>query len=218
MRSKRVRFALGALVAALLATTPARAQQPALAPAPMHVLLVRHASAWKNVPAAQRPRPMSTAELDSLTPSGVALAEKVGKSLAGKGVVAVYTSPANRAQQTASAIAKATGAGAPITDEAFRSLDVGNDARAASGTMRMQNWKSGDDPRPPGGESLGDGLARANAELLQLAKKHAGQTVVVVTHGEIASSLITQAAGQDLLTHYFKNFPDEGSVHEFDVH
>jgi probable phosphoglycerate mutase len=213
VRSTRLRFALAALLAAI--ATPALAQEPA--PAPMHVFLVRHASAWKNVPSAQRPRPMSAAELDSLTPSGVALAEKVGRSLAGKGVVAVYTSPARRAQQTAAAIAKATGAGDPITDEAFRSLDVGNDARAASGTTRMKNWKSGDDPRPPGGESLEDGFARANAELLQLAKKYPGQTVVVVTHGEIASALITRAAGQDLLSHYFENFPGEGSVHELDV-
>jgi probable phosphoglycerate mutase len=213
VRSNRLRFALAALLAAI--ATTALAQEPV--PAPMHVFLVRHASAWKNVPSAQRPRPMSAAELDALTPSGVALAEKVGKSLAGKGVVAVYTSPARRAQQTAAAIAKATGAGDPITDEAFRSLDVGNDARAASGTMRMKNWKSGDDPRPPGGESLEDGLARANAELLQLAKQHPGKTIVVVTHGEIASSLITRAAGQDLLSHYFENFPGEGSVHELDV-
>jgi broad specificity phosphatase PhoE len=215
VRSNRIRFALSALFALMMLAAPAHAQEPV--PAPMHVILVRHASAWKNVPSAQRPRPMSAAELDSLTPSGLALAEKVGKSLAGKGVVAVYTSPANRARQTAAAIAKATGAGEPITSDAFRSLDVGNDARAASGTMRMKNWKSGDDPRPPGGESLEDGLARANAELLQLAKQHPGQTIVVVTHGEIASSLITQAAGQDLLANYFKNFPDEGSVHEFDV-
>jgi probable phosphoglycerate mutase len=207
-------LALGALIVAMISATAALAQEPA----PMHVMLVRHASAWKNVPSAQRPRPMSAAELDSLTPQGVALAEKLGNSLAGKGVVAVYASPAQRAQQTAAAIAKATGVGAPIPNDAFRSLDIGSGARAASGTTRMKNWKSGDDPRPPGGESLGDGLARANDALLQLAKQYPGKTVVVVTHGEIASALITQAAGQDLLTHYFENFPDEGSVHEFDVH
>lgn len=216
MRSNRIRFALAALFAAVAIAVPAHAQEPVAAP--MHVLLVRHASAWKNVPSAQRPRPMSTAELDSLTPSGLALADKVGKSLADKDVVAVYTSPARRAQQTAAAIAKATGVGEPIKSDAFRSLEVGTDARAASGTTRMKNWKSGDDPRPPGGESLEDGLTRANAELLQLAKKYPGKTIVVVTHGEIASSLITQAAGQDLLANYFKNFPNEGSVHEFDVH
>ncbi len=185
--------------------------------APLHVILVRHAAAWKNVPSAQRPRPMSAAELDSLTPQGLARADAVGKELAGKHVVAVYSSPARRAQQTAEAIAKGVGVGAPITSEAFRSLDTGSDARAASGTMRMKSWKSGDDPRPPGGESLGDGLARASEALAQLAKRHPGETIVVVTHGEIASALITRAAGQDLLTHYFQNFPDEGSIHLLDA-
>jgi broad specificity phosphatase PhoE len=215
----RSALALLALFAALLAPVAAIAEDApvAAAPAPMHVLLVRHASAWKNVPPAERPRPMSAAELDSLTPAGQSRAEAVGKQLAGRGVVAVYSSPAQRAQQTAAAIAKALGLGAPITDEAFRSLDVGSDAAAASGTARMKSWKGGMDPRPPGGESLIDGEARASAALAELAKQHAGQTVVVVTHGEIASSLITKAAGQDLLANYFKNFPDEGSVHELDV-
>ena len=219
MRSIRSAFALCALIASLLAASAAVAEEspPAAAPAPMHLLLVRHASAWKNVPPAQRPRPMSSEELDSLTPQGLARAEAVGRSLAGKGVVAVYASPARRAQQTAAAIAKALGLGAPITNEAFRPLDTGADAAAASGTVRARNWKSGMDPRPPGGESLIDGQTRASAALTQLAKQHAGQTVVVVTHGEIASSLITKAAGQDLLANYFKNFPDEGSVHELDI-
>jgi probable phosphoglycerate mutase len=209
---------LGILFAAMLATT-ARAEQaaPEAAKQPMHLLLVRHASAWKNVPASQRPRAMTAAELDSLTPQGLARAEALGRSLASKGVVAVYASPARRAQQTAAAIATALGLGAPVTNDAFRSLDVGSDRAAASGTARMKGWKSGRDPRPPSGESLHDGQTRASDALTELAAKHAGETVVVVTHGEIASSLITKAAGQDLLTHYFENFPAEGSVHPIEI-
>ena len=203
----------------MLAGAAAIAQEgvPAAEPLPMRVLLVRHASAWKNVPAAQRPRPMSSAELDSLTPQGLARAEAIGREIAGKEVAAVYTSPAQRAQQTAAAIAQSLGLGAPITEEAFRPLDTGSDSRAASGTVRMKSWKNGRDPRPPSGESLGDGQTRASNALAGLAKQHAGQTIVVVTHGEIASSLITKSAGQDLLANYFRNFPDEGSIHELQI-
>jgi probable phosphoglycerate mutase len=212
-------MALGALVVATLVATATHAQVPAAAtkPAPMRVLLIRHASSWKNVPSAQRPHPMSAAELDSLTPQGRARAEAIGRLLVGKGVVAVHASPAQRAQQTAAAIAAALGLGEPITNQAFRPLDTGSNATAARGTTRMKNWKGGRDPRPPSGESLGDGQTRASNALAELAKQHAGETIVVVTHGEIASSLITQAAGQDLLTHYFKNFPDEGSIHQLQI-
>lgn len=219
MRSNRNAIALGVLVAAALAATATLAEESTTAatPAPMHLLLVRHASAWKNVPPAQRPHAMSAAELDSLTPQGRARAESIGRSLAGKGVVAVYASPAQRAQQTAAAIATALGLGAPITNQAFRPLDTGTDTTAARGTTRMKNWKSGRDPRPPSGESLADGQTRASDALAELAKQHAGQTVVVVTHGEIASSLITRAAGQELLANYFKNFPEEGSIHPLEI-
>jgi broad specificity phosphatase PhoE len=129
-------MALGALVVAMLVATATLAQEPAAAtkPAPMRVLLIRHASSWKNVPSAQRPHPMSAAELDSLTPQGRARAEAIGRLLVGKGVVAVHASPAQRAQQTAAAIAAALGLGEPITNQAFRPLDTGSNATAARGT------------------------------------------------------------------------------------
>ncbi len=212
MRSTRLVFALCVLFAATLAAGRTAAEEASPAPA-LRVFVVRHASAWKNVPSQQRPRRMSADELDALTPQGLARAEAIGKELAGRDVVAVYASPARRAQQTAEAIAKVLGLGAPIVSEAFRTLDTGSDERVASGSARMKNWKSGRDPRPAGGESLADGYARAASAIAGLTTKHAGHAVVVVTHGEIASSLLTRAAGQDLLTGYFDHFPNEGSIH-----
>jgi broad specificity phosphatase PhoE len=189
------------------------AEQPAPAPT-LRVFVVRHAQAWKNVPSLLRPHQMSDDELDALTPKGLARAEEIGKELAGRDVVAVYSSPARRAQQTAVAIAKSLELGAPTVSESFRTLDSGSDPHAASGSARMKNWKAKKDPRPAGGESLADGNARASAAIVELATKYAGHAIVIVTHGEIASSLLTRAAGQDLLTGYFDHFPDEGSIHE----
>jgi broad specificity phosphatase PhoE len=200
------------LAAALLAPLAARADES------LRVFVVRHANAWKNVPAAERPAGMSDDDLDALTPAGLAKAEQLGASLAGKGIVAVYCSPARRAQQTAAAIAKALGlAEGPIPLDAFRTLDTGPDKNASSGTVRMKNWKARKDPRPPGGESLTDGFTRATAELDALRAKHAGKAIAVVTHGEIAASLLAKAAGRDIVAGYFDFFPGEGSVHEITI-
>jgi len=215
MRSKRCACALFVMFAVTLTAARSVAEQPAPAPT-LRVFVVRHAQAWKNVPSLLRPKSMSAEELDALTPKGLARAEEIGKELAGRDVVAVYSSPARRAQQTAAAIAHALGLGlgAPIVSESFRTLDSGSDPDAASGSARMKNWKAKKDPRPAGGESLADGNARASAAIVELATKYAGHAIVIVTHGEIASSLLTRAAGQDLLTGYFDHFPDEGSIHE----
>ena len=200
------------LAASLVAPLAARADEP------LRVFVIRHANAWKNVPAADRPAGMSDDDLDALTPAGLAKAEQLGASLAGKGIVAVYCSPAHRAEQTAAAIATKLGLAAPISLDAFRTLDSGTDKDASSGTVRMKSWKAGKDPRPPGGgESLADGFARATAALGELRAKYAGQAIAVVTHGEIAASLLAKAAGQDIVTGYFDHFPGEGSVHEIFV-
>lgn len=213
------RTALLFLVALVCAPLAARAQDGAAAgDGSLRVYVIRHSYAWKNVPAAQRPRPMSTAELDALTPEGVAKAKQVGASLAGAKLAAVYSSPARRAQQTAVAIAGQAGvAQAPVVSEAFRTLDSGTDENASSGTVRARSWQAGKDPRPPGGESLHDGFDRASAELEKLRKEFAGRAIAVVTHGEIAASLLSKAAGQDLLAGYFDHFPGEASVHEIRI-
>jgi probable phosphoglycerate mutase len=203
-------------LAVTLAAGRSVAEEASPAPA-ARVFVVRHAQAWKNVPSLLRPKKMSADELDALTPKGLARAEALGKELAGRDVVAVYSSPARRAQQTAAAIAQALGLGAPIVSESFRTLDSGSDPNAASGNARMKNWKAKKDPRPAAGESLADGNARASTAIAELATKHTGHAIVIVTHGEIASSLLTKAAGQDLLTGYFDHFPDEGSIHELQI-
>lgn len=216
----RSHASLALLFLAVALAASAHAQEAPPVPAAgsgLRVYVIRHANAWKNVPAAQRPRAMSTAELDALTPAGLAKAERVGASLRGKEIVAVYSSPARRARQTAEAIAKALGLEAPIVDEAFRTLDTGSDRATSSGTARMRNWKAGKDPQPAGGESLHDGFDRASAKLAALAQQHAGRAVAVVTHGEIAASLLANAAGEDILQGYFEHFPDEGSVHEIEM-
>jgi probable phosphoglycerate mutase len=212
--TRRDALALALLLASLLlAPFTARAQDAPAAGASLRVYVIRHAQAWKNVPASLRPRKMSEAELDALTGQGLKRALDIGKELAGRDVVAVYSSPARRARQTAEAIAKGLGLAEPVASEAFRTLDTGSDRAAASGSARMKSWNAGEDPRPPGGESLRDGFERARRELEALRARHAGQAIAVVTHGEISATLLAHAAGADVVKGYFDHFPNEGSIH-----
>jgi len=213
---RRGRLALGLLLA-LLSATRGAAQEPAAAPA-LRVFVVRHAQAWKNVPAALRPGRMSDEQLDALTPKGLAKAAAIGNELAGRDISMVYASPAHRAEQTAEAIAQALGlAEPPIVDAAFAPLSAGTDRAALDWRWRTRNFDAGKDPRPTEGESLADGLARAMHAIDGIAARRPGSTVVVVTHGEIAAALLGRAAGTPVVSSYRKNFIDEGAVREIEI-
>lgn len=212
------------LVLALALATPAAAQEfrqlgaaPGEAPL-VRVYLVRHAQAWKNVPASRRPPGMRAAELDSLTDAGVARARAAGARLRGAGVTRLVSSPAQRARQTAAEIAAALGVAAVEVSESFEPLQHGADRRAADSRWRIGNWKAGRDPRPDGGESLEDALARAARFLDAIATAAPGTTLVVVTHGEIAAALLSRAAGISPLAGYETNFVAEGTISDIAIH
>lgn len=222
---RAARVALVLLLAVLAGSAPA--QEPAafrpLGPAAggeptLRVYVVRHAQAWKNVPAAQRPPGLDKAGLDSLTEAGQARARAVGERLRGAGATRIVCSPAQRARQTAEAIAGVLGTGAIEASDAFRPLEHGASRRAADYRWRTDNWRAGLDPRPDQGESLTDGLARAAGFLEALAKETPGATVVVVTHGEIAAALLSRAAGIAPLAGYDRNFVGEGTISELAVY
>jgi probable phosphoglycerate mutase len=178
----------------------------------VRVYLVRHAQAWKNVPALLRPSGLSEAQLDSLTDEGHEQARAVGRRLAAAGVTRVLSSPAQRARQTAEAIAGELATGAIEVSETFQPLQHGASREAADYRWRTRNWKAGKDPRPEGGESLADGLARAAGFLDAIAAATPGTTLVVVTHGEIAAALLSKAAGVSPLAGYDANFVGEGTI------
>lgn len=181
------------------------------------VYVVRHASAWKNVPARQRPAGLTPQELDSLTDAGRAQAKAVGIRLRGAGVTRVVSSPAQRARQTAEAIANVLGTGAIEVSAAFQPLQHGTSRDAAHYGWRTGNWKRGADPRPLDGESLGDGLARASEFLEAVGRDAPGTTLVVVTHGEITAALLSRAAGVSPQTGYVRHFVGEGTISDIAV-
>ncbi|MEB2344658.1 MAG: histidine phosphatase family protein [Deltaproteobacteria bacterium] len=222
-RAARAAFVLLLAIAA----GSARAQEPAafrpLGARPdgepvLRVYVVRHAQAWKNVPASQRPPGLDAAGLDALTGAGQARARAVGLRLRGAGASRVVCSPAQRARQTAQAIASVLGTGAIEPSDAFQPLQHGASRRAADYRWRTENWRAGLDPRPEGGESLADGLARASGFLGAAAQETPGATLVVVTHGEIAAALLSEAAGVSPLAGYDRNFVGEGTISDVAVY
>jgi probable phosphoglycerate mutase len=178
----------------------------------LRVYVVRHAEAWKNVPFLRRPPGLGAAQLDSLTDRGRTQARAVGTRLAGAGVTRVVSSPAQRARQTAERIADILGTGPIEVSAAFRPLEHGTSREAANYRWRTGHWKRAEDPRPPGGESLGDGLERAVRFLEVIGRTAPGTTLVVVSHGEITAALLSRAAGVSPLRGYADHFVGEGTI------
>jgi len=183
----------------------------------LSVFIVRHAEAYKNLP---HPAEMSKEKLDSLTPKGIKQAIAAGRLLKDKGVVAVITSPTGRTRQTAEAIAKSIGlTNPPDVDVAFSSLKKGKTPGGESVTWswREKQWQAGHDPRPQGGESLKDGMDRAGLAIEELAKKHPGKAMVIVTHSDICAALIGKAEKTPLAECYRKHKVPLGSTSEISV-
>jgi broad specificity phosphatase PhoE len=56
-------------------------------------------------------------------------------------------------------------------------------------------WPVAGQERPPGGESMADVILRVGAALERLARRHAGQDVVVVSHGGAIRAAVAHAIG-----------------------
>lgn len=96
-----------------------------------------------------------------LSYSGRNHAERIGKSLKGKGIKAIHASPRARAQETAQAISKHTGA--PIhTHAELIPWDLGNLSGAKTHSVKplLDYFTNHPDKKIPSGESKSDVLKR----------------------------------------------------------
>jgi len=180
----------------------------------LRVYVVRHAEAYKNVPHL----PGTPKEkLDSLTPRGHKQAAALGKFLKGRGVLAVNTSPTGRTRETGDAIGKALGLDKHYSeDKAFASLRKGEtpDGRLVSWSWRKKQWKASYDPRPEGGESLADGVARATGAIDELAREYPAKAVTIVTHGDICAALLGKPENTPISKRYKLHDVASGSASE----
>jgi alpha-ribazole phosphatase/probable phosphoglycerate mutase len=138
-----------------------------------------------------------------LSSIGVEQAGRVAARLGGEGpFTCVYSSPLQRALQTAQPIVKATRAPHVIYDGlreihcgALEGLEV-TEARRRFPRVWDANLEQVDpDFRWPGGESYREFRARCLATIATIAKHHPGQRVIVVTHAGVVSQLMGYLLG-----------------------
>jgi probable phosphoglycerate mutase len=153
-----------------------------------HVIIVRHGQTEWNIAGIRQ------GHLDSrLTPRGILQAQALAQRLAREKFVAIYSSDLGRAVQTALAIGSVTGHEV-ITDARLRERHLGifqglngDQIQAKYPEERRLLRSIGPDYVIPGGESMRQQVERNVGCLNELAQKHQGATIVVVTHGGVVS-------------------------------
>jgi 2,3-bisphosphoglycerate-dependent phosphoglycerate mutase len=152
------------------------------------VIIVRHGQTEWNIKGIRQ------GHLDSkLTDRGVAQAKALAARLAREKFTALYSSDLGRAVQTAMAIAELTGHEI-FTDARLRERHLGifqglnaEEITAKYPEERRQFRTRGPDYVIPGGESMRQQVVRNVAYLNELAAKHRGEQIVIVTHGGVVS-------------------------------
>ncbi len=176
------------------------------------VYLVRHAESRKNIWHLPW---TSEEQLDTLTAKGRKQATVIGSYLRNKKIVAIYSSPTGRTRETAKIINEILEQPeSMVVEEAFASLRGGRrpDGIPVSWDWRKQQWASGKDPRPEGGESMADGVKRVTRVLEELIEQFTGKEIVIVTHGDICAALIGVARHTPVPDRYAAHQVPTGSV------
>ena len=153
-------------------------------------IIVRHGQTqWNH-------RGIRQGHLDSdLTEKGVAQAKALGIRLARENFTCLYSSDLGRAVHTAKMIVDVTGHRI-VTDARLRERHLGifqglngEEIKAKFPEEHRLHRTVGPDYVIPGGESVRQQVARNVAYLTEIAPKHLGETIVIVTHGGVLSGL-----------------------------
>ena len=181
------------------ATAPkSAAAKSATAPKPTTILLIRHAE----TPTTGKVLPGRAAGL-GLSSKGVAQAKARAADIAGKHqIAAIYSSPMERAQQTAAPIGAATRRKVRI-HEGLNECDFGLwTGRRLKALYKLPAWRtvqrSPSNFRFPEGESFLEMQSRIAAALNELARAHRGKTVVAVSHADTIKAAVAHALGMHL--------------------
>jgi 2,3-bisphosphoglycerate-dependent phosphoglycerate mutase len=158
------------------------------------IIIVRHGQTLWNI------RKIRQGHLDSeLTDKGVTQARALGQRLARESFTALYSSDLGRALHTARMIAAVTGHEI-VTDERLRERHLGVFQGLSGDEIKDKHPEEyrlhrtlGPEYVIPGGESVRQQVARNVDCLDEIALKHPGEKVVVVTHGGVVSGLFRHA-------------------------
>lgn len=165
---------------------------------PTTILLVRHG----RTPTTGRVLPGRAPGLH-LSEAGEDQAIHAAERIARLGSVgAVYASPLERAQETASPIARALGLRVRTARD-LNECDFGEwTGRSLARLSKLQAWKTVQSYPSgfqfPGGESFAQMQARIGGAILGLVDRHPGETVVAVSHADPIKAAVASATGVHL--------------------
>jgi probable phosphoglycerate mutase len=154
----------------------------------------------------------------SLTLEGRSQSRALGDRLAGERVACVYTSPYSRATQTAELAAARLGGLGVTVREALIEVSVGAFAGDPSEPDPIRpvfaRWAEGDlDARIAGAESGREVIARLEGVLDDIADRHRGEAVLVVSHGGVMSAALPALAANLTMAHVMgRHLPNAGVV------
>lgn len=138
----------------------------------------------------------------TLNEAGRRQTDALAQRLAREPVTAVYSSPLERAMETAAPIADAHGL-RPNPDDAFAELHYGDwTGRPVAELHADDTWRSFNALRSltriPGGELVLETQLRAVSALLHLRERHVDETIVVVSHGDVIRSALCYLLGMPI--------------------
>ena len=135
----------------------------------------------------------------SLNEEGRAQAHELAQRLAGISLAAIYSSPLERALETARQISQETGTKIINSDE-FLELDFGEwtglsfqELDLIQGFKNFNSFRSS--TRIPGGELMMEGQLRVIRGMERLCLEHPDQTIAVISHADMIKAAIAYYAG-----------------------
>ena len=163
------------------------------------VVVVRHGETdWNVIHRIQGHQPVE------LNARGKAQALAAADRLADEAIDAIYSSDLARAMQTAEVIAARHGM-PPIPEVRLREWSLGvlegllsEEAKVRYPDVYEAFRVEGPDFLIPGGESIRERYTRSTAAVAEVAERHAGGRVMVVTHGGVLDDLYRRTTGMPL--------------------
>ena len=136
-----------------------------------------------------------------LGPAGRAQAERLAIRMQREELAAVYSSPRERTQETAAAIAAARGIQRVVVEPELDEVDFGEtwqgkDFETLDEDPAWRRWNEQRSlARTPAGERMIDVQCRAMSLMERLTPRHAGTGIALVSHSEVIKGVVSYVLG-----------------------